>query len=163
MPTYHYRCRTCGKTQARTCTPAESFDNPACTQHGEMARHVPGGVGEMIALVGQPYEAASGGAAAWEMETAYERKGNVYRQEPIRDRSGRVIGHKEIQLNPPGFKLHPKTGDVLVPSHRKDKSRYLREMGYHEIEPQRRELPEPRKAVKRDRPPPRDLRREMMR
>jgi hypothetical protein len=69
-------------------------------------------------VVSREYLSCAAGAAAWEMEQAQrDDRGNWQLREP----NGRLR-----QLNPPGFDLHPKTGDVVVKNNRGEKKRYLK-------------------------------------
>lgn len=127
MPVYEHHCRDCDTRTTQERSVDRAFEYPPCPQCGrEMPRAWLGtGLASPLGLVSREYLAASQGALPHEMERAHrDEKGNW--QYP-------TAGGKLRQLNPPGFDLHPKTGDVIVRNNRGEKKRYLKTCGLREI------------------------------
>ncbi|TXH54372.1 MAG: zinc ribbon domain-containing protein [Desulfurellales bacterium] len=106
MPTYEYACVRCAAVTEADRAMALRDDCPRCVHcGGKTHRQISSGIG---AAVFRPYESQSWGIPEHVMERAYQdERGNF----KVRDGDGR-----EIQLNRPGEKLNPKTGNVLVGS-----------------------------------------------
>lgn len=121
MPVYCFTCPRCGPTElVRAMADASAPARCTCGKkmHRDYRAEPKGGHGRRC------YLAASGGAFKHEMVDAYKRGKNWYR---------RAADGKERQLNPPGFDLDRKTGDVVVPGRRAAKRQYLKTMGYEEV------------------------------
>lgn len=119
MPVYEHVCLTCGYRLEQFRPMAQYERRPRCIHgHGAMPQDL---CAKRIAVAAfRPYAAASGGACAHEMEQAQrDAAGNWQLRMP----DGRLR-----QLNPPGFDLHPQTGDVLISSSA-ERRRYMRACG----------------------------------
>lgn len=103
---YEYGCRRCGAVTEARRSVAERDNCPRCPRCGGAT--VPQIASRINVSAFRPYESVSWGIPDHVMERAYQdERGNF----KIRNADGR-----EIQLNRPGEKLNPKTGNVLVNS-----------------------------------------------
>lgn len=115
MPIYCFACDDCGQ-RAEALRPMRDAARPGPRCRGCRRRMRRDLAGERPAIQAfTPYEACSGGCLPHELEHA-ERRGNDYFK---RGPDGTLR-----RLNPPGFRINPKTGDVLIES-AAAKARYL--------------------------------------
>ena len=120
MPVYCYQCSRCGPTElVRAMADAAAPATCECGRrmHRDYRAEPKSGHAR------REYLASSGGAFAHEMRDAYKRGKDWFRK---------GTDGKERQLNPPGFDLCKKTGDVVVPGRKAAKRQYLKTMGYEE-------------------------------
>lgn len=106
MPTYEYGCERCAAVTEADRPMALRDECPRCGRcGGKTARQISSGI---ATIAFKPYESVRCGVPDHLMERAYQdERGNF----KVRDGDGR-----EIQLNQPGERLNPKTGDVIVSS-----------------------------------------------
>lgn len=132
MPTYLQICPACPANGGqdvrleRVAPISACGDNPPCPCCGEpMGRDWSGERAGVAVASHGAYEACSGGAHEWEMDDAYRGDdGNWYRR-----KEDGVIK----QLNPPGFDLNAKTGDVLI-KNPGEKRRYIKTLSAGGVE-----------------------------
>ena len=121
MPVYCFNCASCGPVEL-VRPMAEASDPATCDCGRALQRDYRAQQTRGFAV--PQYQAASGGAFPHEMKRAYRRGKNWFA------RSAET--GKERQLNPPGFDLDRKTGNVIVPGSNGARRKYLDTMGYVE-------------------------------
>ncbi len=128
MPIYCFRCPTCGPVEL-VRPMAQAGEPAACASCGKaMERDYAAQQTRGHAVTG--YAAASGGAFAHEMRRAYRKGKDWFTRSPNEG--------KERQLNPPGFDLDRRTGDVIIPARRGARNEYLRLQGYGDVKVERK-------------------------